>query len=44
MTDMYVNNDDVPVEHETGTDNEIVTSIVMMKEQFGDFMKKGAAS
>lgn len=44
MTDMYANNDDVPVEHGSRTDAEIMINIMMMREQFGEFMSKGAAS
>ena len=43
MSDMYTNNDDVPIGLETD-DNSIVMQIVTMKEQFGAFMTKGAAS
>ena len=44
MTDMYTNNDDVPIEHGSRTDAEIMISIMTIREQFGEFMTKGAAS
>lgn len=40
---MYDNDDDVPV-GDTKTDNEIIMQIALMKEQYGAFMTKGAAS
>jgi len=44
MPDMYENNDDVPVEYETRTDAEIMIHIMTMREQYGAYMTKGAAS
>lgn len=44
MVDMYENNDDVPVDGTTMTDAEIMIQVLTMREQFGEFMSKGAAS